>query len=592
MADNGSWHDYARSQAVLIGTWDYDRLPPVPAAKNSLERMTGTLTGPLCGWPRERLEVFGNLPRPDNLPDRLMELFEGVADIALFYFVGHGQLHNDELALALRESPEAGPRRLTTGLAFADVRAALRECDAQTKIVILDCCFAGHATEPQYALAPPTADVVDLTMGTGAFTMAASGKYRTAWFEPDTAVGPQTYFTKYLIDTIEHGIAEHPGDLSLGGIFEAAAEALGRDHKPEPTRSVRHDAARFAFARNIAAPGPASAQTGQAHTRFPDPAKSRIVLIGTPIYTNHDLPDIPQLAENLASLAAVFTDPWLAGFPAENCVTVPQDADLAQVGDALVQAAQEAEDLLLLYYTGHGLIGARGRNLYLSLAGTRPDRLAFTALPFDTVRETCMDSQALNRVVILDSAFSGRVIADSMAANETLDQVEIAGTYTLTSSPANTAAIALSGEPHTAFTGRLVEAMRSGIPDAGEFLTLGDIYRHLSFRLSAEGLPMPQQRGTQTADRLKLVRNRQHLANFSFRPPGRRVTTIAGLPEELRVGLASSYPRIRIATLQELAGWLRDADPSRVQTARTALEDIAANDILMVANVARDILEH
>jgi hypothetical protein len=71
--------------------------------------------------------------RRGELPDRLMELYDGIVDVALFYFVGHG----DELRLALCETPDLGPRRMTTGLAFADVRAALRECDARTKIVIL-----------------------------------------------------------------------------------------------------------------------------------------------------------------------------------------------------------------------------------------------------------------------------------------------------------------------------------------------------------------------------------------------------------------------------------------------------------------------
>lgn len=34
--------------------------------------------------------------------------------------------------------------------------------------------------------------------------MAASGAYQTAWHEPDQdTTDPQTYFTKYLIDTID-----------------------------------------------------------------------------------------------------------------------------------------------------------------------------------------------------------------------------------------------------------------------------------------------------------------------------------------------------------------------------------------------------
>src|SRR5262249_38659070 len=118
MTEPGPLHDYGRSRAVLIGAWDYTHLPPVPAARNSLERMAKLLTGPLCGWPPDGVAVLRNEPRRGALPDRLMELFDGITDVALFYFVGHGQLYGDELCLALTESPQGGPRRLTTGLQF------------------------------------------------------------------------------------------------------------------------------------------------------------------------------------------------------------------------------------------------------------------------------------------------------------------------------------------------------------------------------------------------------------------------------------------------------------------------------------------
>jgi anti-anti-sigma factor len=254
MSDAVPWRDYARSRAVLIGAWDYSHLSPVPAARNSLERMSGLLTGPLCGWPASRVKVVRNAARRGVLPDLLMTLFDGIADVALFYFVGHGQLHDDELCLALRESPERGARRLTIGLQLSDVRAALRECDAKTKIVILDCCFAGHAALPGHNMAGGSAKVIDMTAGMGAFTIAASGAYRTAWFEndPDTA-SPQTYFTKYLVDTIENGLPGAGETLTLGAIYAQTADTLARDHRPAPTRSVRHDADNFVLARNIAA---------------------------------------------------------------------------------------------------------------------------------------------------------------------------------------------------------------------------------------------------------------------------------------------------------------------------------------------------
>lgn len=58
MPDQSPLHDYSHSRAIMMATWDYDFLPPVPAARNSLDRIVSLLTGPLCGWPQNRLSVL------------------------------------------------------------------------------------------------------------------------------------------------------------------------------------------------------------------------------------------------------------------------------------------------------------------------------------------------------------------------------------------------------------------------------------------------------------------------------------------------------------------------------------------------------
>ncbi|GAB2700910.1 caspase family protein [Kitasatospora kifunensis] len=328
--------------------------------------------------------------------------------------------------------------------------------------------------------------------------------------------------------------------------------------------------------------------TPEESIRRADPARSRIVLIGTPAYLDPGLPDVPVIDNNAVDLAMVLTDPALGGFLPEHCAVAPRWAGVEQVGDLLMQAAEEAEDLLLFYYSGHGLLGPRRHELYLSLAGTRPDRLAFTALPFDAMRDACLASRATNRVVILDSCFSGRAIGETLAADAVLGQLDVTGTYTLASAPANRTALALPGERHTAFTERLLHLLRTGTPTAGPLLSLGDIYRHLRARLRSEGLPEPQQRGTETADLLGLARNRQFAGASPWTPA---VVEPAELPRELRAGLDSGYPRLRAAAVEELADWLTDRDPAKVLAARLALEEVAANDVPLVAQAARAALE-
>lgn len=247
-----------------------------------------------------------------------------------------------------------------------------------------------------------------------------------------------------------------------------------------------------------------------------DPTRARVVLIGTPHYRHPELLDVPQVTNNVADLTAVLTDPALGAIPAANCVTVPADANLAEVGDALVAAAEAAEDLLIVYYSGHGLLGSRRDDLWLSLVDTRPDRLPFTALAFDAVRDACLDSPASNRVIILDSCYSGKAIGSALSdsSGRVLGQVRVAGTYTMTASPANRRAKVLDGEAHTAFTGRLLRLLRGGLPGGPRMLNLGDVYRHLRATLTAEGLPVPEQRGTGTADLLGLI------PNVGYRPGG------------------------------------------------------------------------
>lgn len=319
-----------------------------------------------------------------------------------------------------------------------------------------------------------------------------------------------------------------------------------------------------------------------AGVRAVDPARSRIVLIGAPAYDDPQLPNVPQVARNLGDLAAVFTDPKLGGFPAKHCVSVPPNATVAEVGDILDAAAEEAEDLLLFYFAGHGLIGARGE-LYLALQHTRFRNPGYSGLRFDTIRDTFLHlgTKAKNRAVIIDSCFSGRAIGPTLASGDgaLADGLEINGSYTLASAPSNSLALVKDGEAHTAFTGRLLELLREGSTQIGDLISLREIYQHLLARMRADGLPLPQMRGTATADRLGLVRN--------VRPAP---LVPAQLPRDIRDLLENGRPRVRQAGVEELAVWLASSDPRQVLAARTTLEQVIARDIKQVAEEARRLL--
>jgi WD40 repeat protein len=241
-----------------MGTWSYSdpALVNVPAARRSLDRTLRLLSGPLCGWPVGRVRVYSNRVSPGNLPDELVELYSSTVDVALFYYVGHGLIDDeDQLCLTLVNSLTKAERRATTSLPWSAVRRALQTSNAKVKIVLLDCCFSGQATRSDGSLAEASQLIVaDQVMIAGAYTIAATGPYSIAWFQPDDADGhgAQTYFSKFLADVIEEGIPGEPAELSLDSIFFKISERSVMQGKPQPTKRASDLAGRFPLARNAA----------------------------------------------------------------------------------------------------------------------------------------------------------------------------------------------------------------------------------------------------------------------------------------------------------------------------------------------------
>ncbi|MFF5218787.1 caspase domain-containing protein [Micromonospora sp. NPDC000442] len=250
------------------------------------------------------------------------------------------------------------------------------------------------------------------------------------------------------------------------------------------------------------------------NARLPERQASRALLIGASQFSYPGLHALPAVVNNVQALADVLTDPEFGGFDETGC-RVLTDPTAQQVGDAIHAVADEALDTLVLYYSGHGVLGQRG-DLFLAVGDTNPDprRVRYSGVPLDWFRSALAESPAQNRVLILDCCFSGRAAeAMSDTASMVRGTLDIRGTYTLTSAPAHETAVAPLGARFTAFSGELLTALRQGIPGGGPLLTLGDIYPALTRALLASGLPRPQHLGTGLADHIALSKNPAH------RPP-------------------------------------------------------------------------
>ncbi|MGW3209170.1 caspase family protein [Streptomyces sp. NPDC001135] len=239
----------------------------------------------------------------------------------------------------------------------------------------------------------------------------------------------------------------------------------------------------------------------QSTPRFPDGAASRVVLIGCSDFDDIDLPAIPAVKSNLADLHSAFTHETHGILPHQHCRVLADPADHRSVGMTLAQAAREAEDLLLVYYTGHGLLDEDGL-LHLALSSTDPGHVGFTGVPVDLVKRYLGRARARLRVLVLDCCFSGRAVAAMTESGSLLSaQLGMSGTYTLTSTTATAPSHAPPGQRHTAFTAALLDAL-----DQPQPLSLDDIHQHIDTLLHGMGLPRPQRRSVNAAGNLALVR--------------------------------------------------------------------------------------
>ncbi|CAL9452583.1 caspase, EACC1-associated type [Streptomyces sp. enrichment culture] len=245
---------------------------------------------------------------------------------------------------------------------------------------------------------------------------------------------------------------------------------------------------------------------------------SRAVLFGVHAYDH--LPALDGVRHNVPALRDLLTAPEVGGFAGEHCVAVPANSTPAALLDAVQDAADHAQDLLLVYYAGHGHFGRDGRALFLGTQASRSDR-PHHSVAYNEIRAIMADATAQHRVVIVDSCFSGGAL--HMSGQEhphRTPDFEIEGACVLTSSAETEPSLCLPDG--SVFTRELVLLLRDGLTGElsdgrrGEHLsalTMADVYEVLCERLkdrSVEGhrVPTPRMSTRDSGHRIPLATNR------------------------------------------------------------------------------------
>lgn len=237
----------------------------------------------------------------------------------------------------------------------------------------------------------------------------------------------------------------------------------------------------------------------------------RALLIGTGGHgDNASLPDVPAAAATVKALGAALVA--RCGLWPDNLHVLVDPADPIEFGDALTTAADAAEDVLLVYYVGHGLVSRDG-SLHLATAATDGplDAVSYKAFSCNTVRETLLNCRARSIILVLDCCSSGRAPALSgPGVADAFDLPNLDGGFLLAAAAADEAALAPPDAPYTTFTGLLLDFVEAGDPSAPPTLTWEHAYEYVLRTCTEHNLPRPVRQADGRAGKLPLTGNRAY----------------------------------------------------------------------------------
>ena len=271
----------------------------------------------------------------------------------------------------------------------------------------------------------------------------------------------------------------------------------------------------------------------------------RALLIGNSTYPadEHNLQTLRGPVKDIAALNRALIDRDTGLFDDVDVTLLPE-ATSSRAIRALGRffGAATRDDVLLVYFSGHGKLDQSGR-LHLCMQDTDSTDLLSTAVSSARINEFADASRARNVVIVLDcchaGAFRGGGLGDAVAGP---------GRYVLTSCRGTQLANDATVENGTSFfTQHLVDGLLDAAadPDADGYVTFSDLYAYVDRRLREAGKQIPQRRVDGDGD-LPLARRPQPAAaqtTAAMPPTGHTAPIIRpGQPKGQPVGSASPGP--------------------------------------------------
>ncbi|WBB68834.1 type VII secretion protein EccCb [Micromonospora sp. WMMD812] len=216
------------------------------------------------------------------------------------------------------------------------------------------------------------------------------------------------------------------------------------------------------------------------------------LLIANDRYIDESLADLYAPREEARDLQSLLADADIGAFDRTVLLENESKSSVERSMEMMLRGAGP-EDLILLYFSGHGIRrGPKGR-FYLAVANTEAKHLSSTAISASFVHELLDESPAASSIILLDCCYSGAFERSKSPAELNLDGELKAGDGRYVITATNSVERAGDGQPATAatlrqrsaFTDTIIQGLSTGAADltGRGRITPEDLWRYVQLEL-------------------------------------------------------------------------------------------------------------
>ena len=203
-------------KALVVGIDEYPNCP-LHGCCNDSEAIKDLLSNHGNGDPNFAVWKKDNVATKGELKELIVKCFEGTADVALFYYSGHG--HIDRIGGYL-VTPDY--TKNDYGVSLHEVLTIANDSKCKERIIILDSCYSGIMGSIN------TSGQNTTVINEGVTIMTSSRNSQTS-----VEIDGHGVFTSLLLEALKGGAADVTGHISIAGVYAFIDKALGPwDQRP------------------------------------------------------------------------------------------------------------------------------------------------------------------------------------------------------------------------------------------------------------------------------------------------------------------------------------------------------------------------